>query len=157
MSLYCSITVHAYISLPLISSLRLVVSTLPRRTTCSTTCRQINTDSVVNQRLWERARKWGNPGKWLGEGAKGLLNQGSKGLPSVSCTIRTLLCAGAPHVAPGQKAFCSLGPKDLLHPHLTTFGNFPFRALFQILWFAMVLVVTMRMTVTTPVALQWGT
>ena len=30
-----------------------------------------------------------------------------------------------PQVAPVQEAFCSLGSKDLLHPLLTTFGDFP--------------------------------
>ena len=29
-------------------------------------------------------------------------------------------------VAPVQEALCSLGPNDLLHPPLSTFGNFPF-------------------------------
>ena len=29
-------------------------------------------------------------------------------------------------VAPVQEALCSLGPKDPLHPPLSTFGNFPF-------------------------------
>ena len=28
-------------------------------------------------------------------------------------------------VAPVQEALCPLGPKDLLHPPLSTFGNFP--------------------------------
>ena len=34
-------------------------------------------------------------------------------------------------VAPVQEALCSLGPKDLLHPPLSTFGNFPFRSISQ--------------------------
>ena len=33
-------------------------------------------------------------------------------------------------VAPVQEALCSLGPKDLLHPPLSTFGNFPFSVKF---------------------------
>ena len=32
-------------------------------------------------------------------------------------------------VAPVQEALCSLGPKDLLHPPLSTFGNFTFRSI----------------------------
>ena len=37
-----------------------------------------------------------------------------------------------PHVAPVQEASCSRGPKDLLHPLLTTFGNFHFSGNFQV-------------------------
>ena len=33
--------------------------------------------------------------KWLGEGAKGALDPGSKGLPRVCCTTQTLFCTGA--------------------------------------------------------------
>ena len=33
-------------------------------------------------------------------------------------------------VTPVQEALCSLGPKDLLHPPLGTFGNFPFSVSF---------------------------
>ena len=33
--------------------------------------------------------------KWLGEGAKGLLGQGSKSLKKGSCTTKTLFCTGA--------------------------------------------------------------
>ena len=67
--------------------------------------------------------------KWLGEGAKGVLDPGSKGL----------LALVQPHFAPVQNRVwvvqktlgrplqhCSLGPKHLLHPLLTTFGKFPF-------------------------------
>ena len=34
--------------------------------------------------------------------------------------------ARQPHFAPVGGFFCSLGPKDLLHPALTAFGDFPF-------------------------------
>ena len=33
--------------------------------------------------------------KWLGEGAKGVLDPRSKGLPRVFCTTKTLFCTGA--------------------------------------------------------------
>ena len=39
-----------------------------------------------------------------------------------------------PQVAPVQGAFRSLGPKDLLHPLLTTFWISYIRSLFQVLW-----------------------
>ena len=38
--------------------------------------------------------------------------------------------------APVQEVFNALGPKDLLHPLLTTFGNFHSQALSQDLWVA---------------------
>ena len=37
-------------------------------------------------------------------------------------------------VAPVQEAFCSLGPQDLLHPLLTTFGDFLFSGSFPAPW-----------------------
>ena len=47
-----------------------------------------------------------------------------------SCTGATPFCTGAKAVLGGAKdfseTFCSLGAKDLLHPPLSTFGNFPF-------------------------------
>ena len=55
--------------------------------------------------------------KWLGEGAKGVLDPGRKGLPRVFCTVQLSF-------APVQEDFCTLGPKDLLHPLLTTLGTF---------------------------------
>ena len=68
--------------------------------------------------------------KCLGEGAKGLLDPGSKRslksllhhpkLPLHRCKMGFGWC---------KRLFgdlCSLGPKDLLHPPLSTFGNFPF-------------------------------
>ena len=75
--------------------------------------------------------------KWLLEGAKVVLDPGSKGLPRVFCTTKTLLCTGvAPPkpcfapvqlcFAPLEEAFGTLSPKDLLHPLLATFANFSF-------------------------------
>ena len=55
-----------------------------------------------------------------------LLGSGSKGLPRVFCTTQTLFAPLQPHFAPVQEASCSRCPKDLLHPLLTTFGNFHF-------------------------------
>ena len=56
--------------------------------------------------------------------------QGAKGLRKVSCTGAIPFRTGAKAVLGGAKDFfgdlCSLGPKDLLHPPLSTFGNFPF-------------------------------
>ena len=62
--------------------------------------------------------------KWLGEGPKGLSDPGSKGLPRVFCTTQTLFCTGATLFCTSARGLCSLGPKDLLHPLLTTFGTF---------------------------------
>ena len=65
--------------------------------------------------------------KWLGEGAKGVLDPGSKGLQRVFCTTQTLFCTGATlFFAPVQEDFGTLGPKHLLHPLLAPFGKFPF-------------------------------
>ena len=33
---------------------------------------------VANQSAWERGRKWEDPQRWLGEGAKGLLSRWSE-------------------------------------------------------------------------------
>ena len=46
--------------------------------------------------------------KWLGEGAKGVLDPGSKGLPKVFCTTQTLFCTGA-------TLFCT-SARRLWHP-----------------------------------------
>ena len=45
-------------------------------------------------------------------------------------TPKTLLAPVQPHFAPLQEAFGSLRPKDLLHPPLTTFEDFPFSGSF---------------------------
>ena len=80
----------------------------------------------ANQAAWERGSKRGNSRKWLREGAKGLLDSGSKGLSRDSCTFGNLFFVAPvqPQFAPVQEAFRSLRPKDLLHPLLTTVGNF---------------------------------
>ena len=56
--------------------------------------------------------------KWLGEGAKGVLDPESKGLPK-PCFAPVQLS-----FAPVQEDFAALGPKHLLHPLLTTLGTF---------------------------------
>ena len=63
---------------------------------------------------------------WLGEGAKGLLNfEGAKSC----CTGATWGCTGARQGCTWCKRLlgdlCAVGSKDLLHPLLTTFGDFP--------------------------------
>ena len=89
--------------------------------------------------------KIGNSRKWLRVGGKGLWDPRSKGLSRVCCTFRNLfspvqeafLHRCNPIFAPVQEAFCSLGPEDLLHPLITTFGNFLFSTpLSQAAWFA---------------------
>ena len=62
--------------------------------------------------------------KSLGEGAKGGLDPGSKGLPIVFCTTQTLFCTGATLFCTSARGLCSLSPKDLLHPLLTTLVTF---------------------------------
>ena len=54
----------------------------------------------------------------------------SKGLQKVFCTTQNCFCTGAKWGLGWCKRLfgdlCSLGPKDLLHPPLSTFGNLPF-------------------------------
>ena len=68
--------------------------------------------------------------KWLGEGAKGLFDsfwaQGAKVSQESLAPPKPSFAPVQPHFAPVQEASCSRGPKDLLHPLLTTFGDFPF-------------------------------
>ena len=79
-------------------------------------------------RAWEIDRKRENSQKCLGEGAKGLLDPGSKGLRKVFCTTQNPFCTGAKEALGGAKdfseTFAPKSPKDLLHPPLSTFGNF---------------------------------
>ena len=83
----------------------------------------------------------GTPQKWLGEGAKGLWTQRAKvseeSFAQGAKVSEESFAPPKPDFAPVQpqphfalvpKACCSLGPKDLLPPVLTTFGEFPFRA-----------------------------
>ena len=71
------------------------------------------------------------------KGRKKVFDPESHGLPRVSCTFRNLFCTGATPFAPVQEAFRSLGPNDLLHPLLSTFGIFPIcDPLSQAAWFA---------------------
>ena len=80
----------------------------------------------ANQSAWERGRKWENLRKWLGEGAKGLLNRWrEKPLAPVQpgvAPVQTRVAHGArdsweTFVPWVQKTFCTLSR--------TTFGDFP--------------------------------
>ena len=99
--------------------------------------------SLKKKHSWEHSAAPGklpDKGKFPkegGEGAKGLLDPGSKGHPRVFCTTQnpqTSFARVQPHCAPVQEAFCSLSPEELLHPLLTTFGDFPFSGYFPGLW-----------------------
>ena len=84
------------------------------------------TPSPGSQKL---SRKNRNSRKWLREGAKGLLDPGSKGLPRVSCTFppKSVLHRCHPILRQCKRAFRSLGPKGLLHPLVITFRHFLLR------------------------------
>ena len=78
-------------------------------------------------RTWEIAGKGQNLQKWLGEGAKGLLGPREQRSPkSLLHHQKPSFAPVQPHFAPVQEASCALGPKDLFHPPLATFGDFPF-------------------------------
>ena len=64
--------------------------------------------------------------KWLGQGAKGVLDPRSKGLPESFAPPKPCFAPVQLSFAPVQEVCGALGPKDLLHPVLTTFRNFPF-------------------------------
>ena len=66
-----------------------------------------------------------NSQKWLGEGAKGVFEPREQRSPE-SLLHHPKPCFAPVQLsfAPMQEAFGALGPKDLLHPLLTTFGNF---------------------------------
>ena len=68
--------------------------------------------------------------KGLGEGAEGVLEPGSKRLLRVFCTF----CIGATPCRDGASGFRSLGPRDLLHPLLTTIVDCPFSGTFPDPW-----------------------
>ena len=77
--------------------------------------------------------KEGKSPKWLGKGAKGLFDffwpREQRSPKSLFAPPKSSFAPVRPHFAPVQEASCSQGPKDLLHPLLTTFGIFIFRAL----------------------------
>ena len=85
--------------------------------------------------LKHRNQIWGCKPERLGEGSK--IGKSPKVVRrrrnrSFGATAQSLLrhmqpCFAPvqPHVAPVQEAFRSLGSKDLLHPLLSTFGDFP--------------------------------
>ena len=62
--------------------------------------------------------------KWLGEGAKGVLDLGSKGLPRVSCTTKTLFCTGATLFCTSARGHWRSGPKRPFAPSPNHFGHF---------------------------------
>ena len=68
--------------------------------------------------------------KWLGEVAKGLFDSFGTREQKVSqesfSPPQPSFAPVQPHFAPVAEASCLRGPKDLLHPLLTTFGNFHF-------------------------------
>ena len=65
--------------------------------------------------------------KVLRGGCKGLLDPRSKGLRKVFCTTPNCSCTGAKAVCTGARGLVLPGSKtkNLLHPPLSTFGNFP--------------------------------
>ena len=71
-----------------------------------------------------RGRKPQNCPKWLGAGAKGVLASWREGLPRVSCTRATLFCTSATLFRTSATGLGPHTPKHLLHPLLTTLGNF---------------------------------
>ena len=80
---------------------------------------------------WERGSKIGNSRKWLREGAKRFFFGPRE--RKAPCTGAKWGCTSAKQVSEGARLsktllgdLCSLGPKDLLHPLVTTFGNFEF-------------------------------
>ena len=67
--------------------------------------------------LWQIGLIHANRPKWLGEGAKGPLGQGSKSLKKGSCTTKTLFCTsatqhftGAKGIGPGNWPDCTQRP-----------------------------------------------
>ena len=67
----------------------------------------------------------GNSPKWLGEGEKKVFwTHGAKVCQGSLTPSETFFAPVQLKFAPVKKVFRSLGPKDLLHPLLTTFGNF---------------------------------
>ena len=54
---------------------------------------------------------------------------------SDSAPPKTCFAPVQPHVALMQEALCSLGPKDLLHPLITTFANYSSSCNFAAEWF----------------------
>ena len=63
--------------------------------------------------------------KWLEEGAKGVLDPGSKGLPRVLCITKTLLCTGATLFCASARGLWRPWPKRPVAPspnHLSTFA-----------------------------------
>ena len=77
--------------------------------------------------------KMGNSRKWLGEGAKGVLDPGGKGLPRVSCTFRNLFCTGATQFCTNARGFPLPRPERPSAPSRKLFWEFPIFAWFAIL------------------------
>ena len=66
-----------------------------------------------------------NRPKWLGEGAKGLLGQGSKSLKKGICTTKTLFCTGATQHFTGAKGIWPDCTQRPFAPSPNHFGRFP--------------------------------
>ena len=62
--------------------------------------------------------------KWLGEGAKGVLDPGSKGLPRVFCTTKTLFCTGATLFCTNARGLWRPCPKGPFAPSPNHFWEF---------------------------------
>ena len=64
--------------------------------------------------------------KWLGEGAKGVLDPRSEGLPRVFCTTKTLFCTGATFFCTSARGLWRPWPKGPFAPSPNHFWEFPF-------------------------------
>ena len=88
---------------------------------------------VGKPRTWETARKEKIP-KVVRRGCKRFWTQGAKVTQESFAPPKPSFAPVRNGVAPVQEAFHSPGPKDLLHPLLTTFGDFLFSGSFPAPW-----------------------
>ena len=106
-------------------------------------CAQPSTDRVTEglpckpERLGEGSRIVKSP-KVVGRGCKRSFGPTAQRSPkSLLHHVQPCFAPVQPQVALVQEALRSLGPKDLLHPLITTFGDLPVvNPLSQALWFA---------------------
>ena len=82
--------------------------------------------SLGKLRAWEIDRKGKLPKSASGRVQKVFWTQGVKVSEKSFAPPKTAFAPVQNGVAPVQEALCSLGPKDLLHPPRSTFGNLPF-------------------------------
>ena len=81
--------------------------------------------------VWFGALRPKTSQKWLGEGAEGLLDPGSKSHPRVFCTTQTLFCTGAKWGCTGARGVLLAGSKRPVAPSpnhfwgFSLFGQFP--------------------------------